>query len=44
MEIYLLRTWLAAPEMEANDVCHNPIMGYSPKINSFFQNQNQKIK
>jgi hypothetical protein len=25
-------------------MCHNPILGYSPKINFFFQNKNQKNK
>ena len=25
-------------------MCHNPILGYSPKINFFFQNKNKKNK
>jgi hypothetical protein len=25
-------------------MCHNPILGYSPKIKFFFQNKNQKNK
>jgi hypothetical protein len=30
--------------IEGVDLCHNPILGYSPKIIFFFQNKNQKIK